>query len=151
MKIINVFKTHFDIGFTDLSKNIVSAYGKKMLHEVLDACEKTCDRPIGKRFVWTMASWPLLKSLENASKSDFDRAQKFIKNGQLVIHALPYTLHTESLVSFGESSIFKFNGGKYNKPKENTFVFNLFNNQWGTNFPQWIEGSFIFDYIINMD
>jgi hypothetical protein len=27
--------------------------------------------------------------------------------------------------------------------------FNLFNNMWGTNFPQWNEGDFTFDYTID--
>ena len=51
------------------------------------------------------------------------------------------------LVSFGDGAIFKFNGGKAKKRKPN-FVFNLFNNMWGTNFPQWVEGDLKFEYNI---
>lgn len=51
------------------------------------------------------------------------------------------------LVSFGKSAIMQFNGGKPKKQRP-TFVVNLFNNQWGTNFPQWIEGNFSFTFEI---
>ena len=95
MKIINVFKTHFDIGFTELASDVIKRYGGKMLDAVLDACEKSSDRPKGKRFVWTMSAWPMLKSLENCTKENKIRAEKLIKNGQLTIHALPFTTHTE--------------------------------------------------------
>lgn len=97
MKIICVFKTHFDIGYTDLAENVVKRYGGQMLSDVLDACEKSATNPPNKRFVWTMAAWPMLRSLEVCSEENRIRAEKCIANGQLVVHALPYTLHTESL------------------------------------------------------
>ena len=34
-KVILVFKTHFDIGFTDLSKNVIDNYSTDMLDQVL--------------------------------------------------------------------------------------------------------------------
>ena len=49
------------------------------------------------------------------------------------------------LISFGKNAIFEFNGGTSRKKKPR-FVVNLFNNQWGTNFPQWIEGKFSFEF-----
>ena len=49
------------------------------------------------------------------------------------------------LISFGENAICKFNGGNNRKYKPN-FVVNLFNNHWGTNFPQWIKGDFTFKF-----
>ena len=52
-KIILVFKTHFDIGFTDLSSRVIDNYAKGMLEEVIETCQKTQD--MGKlRYVWTM-------------------------------------------------------------------------------------------------
>jgi len=97
MKIINVFKTHFDIGFTELASEVTKRYGGSMLEDVLAACEKTQQLAEGKRFVWTMAAWPLLKSLENCSAQNLKRAENVIANGQLVTHALPFTTHTELL------------------------------------------------------
>lgn len=97
MKIVCVFKTHFDIGFTELSSKVVEKYGTSMIEDVLNACEQTESRPVGKRFVWTMATWPLIQTLKTCSQTNYDRAIKYLKNGQLVFHALPFTLHTETL------------------------------------------------------
>ena len=33
-KVILVFKTHFDIGFTDLAANVIDIYSNSMLDEV---------------------------------------------------------------------------------------------------------------------
>ena len=50
------------------------------------------------------------------------------------------------LFSVSEKGIEKFSG-KYGGENPDVF-FNLFNNQWGTNFPQWIEGDFDFHFRI---
>ncbi len=52
------------------------------------------------------------------------------------------------LVSFGRSAVSEWNGGG---PRKYTpaFVVNLFNNHWGTNFPQWIEGDFDFEFLLS--
>lgn len=52
------------------------------------------------------------------------------------------------LVSFGKNAIMEWNGGGKRKYKP-SFVVNLFNNQWGTNFPQWIEGNFNFEFVLS--
>ena len=44
------------------------------------------------------------------------------------------------LVSIGSPAIERFDGS--GGPGAPTFFFNLFNTQWGTNFPQWIGGTF---------
>ena len=94
-KIIAVFKTHFDIGFTALAEEIVAKYSEGMLDAVLNVCEGTAGNEAGKRYVWTMSSWPLLQTLQNASPERRARAEKLIGGGQLLAHALPYTTHTE--------------------------------------------------------
>ena len=48
------------------------------------------------------------------------------------------------LFSVSEKGVEKFSG-KYKGETPDIF-FNLFNNQWGTNFPQWIEGDFDFNF-----
>lgn len=96
-KIIVIFKTHFDIGFTHLAKEVIARYSGKMLQDVINTCNSTSKEESGKRFVWTMSSWPLLQTLKNAGKQDLIEAEKLIKDGQLCTHALPYTTHTEFL------------------------------------------------------
>ena len=59
MKIITVFKTHVDIGFTDLPFAVFSRYAGNMLLNAIDTCENTVGNPKGKRFVWTLPAYPL--------------------------------------------------------------------------------------------
>ncbi|MCD7754937.1 MAG: DUF5054 domain-containing protein, partial [Firmicutes bacterium] len=93
-KIILVFKTHFDIGFTDLAENVIRSYGSDMLRQVLETCRSTEDMgPL--RYVWTMPAWPLwyiCTHCDPALKPELDRR---IANGQIVWHALPFTSHTD--------------------------------------------------------
>lgn len=37
-KIILVFKTHFDIGFTNLAQEVVRQYAGPMLQDVIETC-----------------------------------------------------------------------------------------------------------------
>jgi hypothetical protein len=48
------------------------------------------------------------------------------------------------LFSIGEKGIFQYS--KAYVPQQPNLHFNLFNNQWGTNFPQWISGSFQYSF-----
>lgn len=91
-KIILVFKTHFDIGFTDLAANVIENYSHQMLDRVLETCEST-EHMGNKRYVWTMPSWPLKKMLDNCSPDRKKRLERLIHNEQIVWHALPFTSH----------------------------------------------------------
>lgn len=91
-----VFKTHFDIGFTHLVKELRDWYGGDMLREAVELCEQTANRPSGQRYAWTLPAWPLRKALESCEDETLrQRAETLIQNGQLLWHALPFTTHTE--------------------------------------------------------
>lgn len=93
-KIILVFKTHFDIGFTDLSSRVIDNYAKGMLEEVIETCRKT--RDMGKlRYVWTMPAWPLWHIAGNCAPDLKKELDALIENGQVAWHALPFTSHTD--------------------------------------------------------
>ena len=94
-KVILVFKTHFDIGYTDLAVNVMEDYYTTMLDRVLDTCEQTKDNgPL--RYVWTMPAWPLWMILQHASPDRVQRLEGFIRTGQVTWHALPYTSHYDA-------------------------------------------------------
>ena len=97
MKIVVVFKTHFDIGYTDLSVNVLEKYRNKMLGDVVDACEKTQGYGPGGEYVWTMSAWPLKVVLdEREGLTPLQRrADGLVRRGQLRWHGLPFTTHTE--------------------------------------------------------
>lgn len=93
-KIILVFKTHFDIGFTDLASNVTDRYAKEMLREVIATCKGTQD--MGKlKYVWTMPAWPLMYIVKNCDPMLKKELDALIESGQVVWHALPFTTHTD--------------------------------------------------------
>ena len=51
------------------------------------------------------------------------------------------------LVSFGKNGICKYWKSALRSDAA-AFAVNLFNNHWGTNFPQWIEGDFSFEFLL---
>lgn len=93
-KIILVFKTHFDIGFTDLASNVIQQYSGSMLRDVIETCRAT-ENMGGQKYVWTMPSWPLKEVCEHCDGELREDLYHFIENGQIVWHALPFTSHTD--------------------------------------------------------
>lgn len=93
-KIILVFKTHFDIGFTNLSSKVIHEYSDSMLKDVITTCKAT--QHMGKqKYVWTMPSWPLRIMLDWCDADLKRELELLIHNGQVVWHALPFTSHID--------------------------------------------------------
>lgn len=101
MKIILVFKTHFDIGFTDLASNVIDQYAGSMLEQVIETCKGT--QKLGKRhFVWTMPAWPLWHIVNHSEPKLRKELDELIENGQVVWHAfrllrIPILRHRENI------------------------------------------------------
>ncbi|MDF2543669.1 MAG: hypothetical protein K0S47_3387 [Herbinix sp.] len=93
-KIILVFKTHFDIGFTDLSSKVIDKYADSMLKEVIATCKAT-EHMGRQQYVWTMPSWPLKVIRERCDADLKVELDRLINRGQIVWHALPFTSHTD--------------------------------------------------------
>ena len=93
-KIILVFKTHFDIGFTDLAERVVEQYAGSILRDVIGTCRAT--EGLGRlRYVWTMPAWPLWYISEHCAPELRPELERFIEKGQIVWHGLPFTSHTD--------------------------------------------------------
>ncbi|NLR80873.1 hypothetical protein [Chitinophaga eiseniae] len=94
-----VFKTHFDLGFTDLPENVFRRYREEMMDNALTVIEKSATLPPEKHFAWTVSGWPLYAQILGPLQTPERRAriEKAIKSGALVVHGLPFTTHTESL------------------------------------------------------
>lgn len=93
-----VFKTHFDLGYTDLAESVFTRYRVDMMDGALAAIEQNRSQPPDKRFVWTVAGWPLARAILDRERdaSRRQRVEAAIRDGSLAVHALPATLHTES-------------------------------------------------------
>ncbi|MBM3880377.1 MAG: hypothetical protein FJ387_11785 [Verrucomicrobia bacterium] len=97
-EVVVVFKTHFDIGFTDLARNVVNRYRTTMIDQALEVCDASTQMPPEQRFVWTLAGWPMAQALWPGQTSERrEQIEQAVRAGRLVWHALPGSLHTESL------------------------------------------------------
>lgn len=95
-EIVLVFKTHFDIGYTDYAENVVQQYSTTMMENAFDVIERSKDRIAEKQFVWTVPSWPMAQMINQSLPDVKSKVETALINGQFVMHALPFTLQTES-------------------------------------------------------
>ncbi|NMC37295.1 MAG: hypothetical protein GYA41_03105, partial [Bacteroidales bacterium] len=94
--LIIVFKMHFDIGYTDLAESVLKGYTTKMLEGALLSVEATSSLPENERFIWTIPGWPVKYMLENSSGKRKSGLEKALSEGRFKVHALPFTIETES-------------------------------------------------------
>ncbi|MCM3257454.1 DUF5054 domain-containing protein [Paenibacillus lautus] len=99
-----VFKTHLDIGFTDLGKNVIDRYMEHFIPQALELSEQLANEEGDVKFVWTTGSWLIHEFLQTASPDMRARMEKAIGDGRMVWHGLPFTTHTEIM----DASLFEF-------------------------------------------
>lgn len=93
-----VFKTHFDLGYTDLVTNVLKRYREEFMDRALGLIESNQGLAPDQRFVWTVPGWPLTHMLGPLQTPERRaRIEAAIRAGALAVHALPFTCHTESL------------------------------------------------------
>jgi alpha-mannosidase len=99
-QVVVVFKTHFDIGYTDMASNVVQRYRTAMIDEALKVVDQNRNLPPEQQFIWTLPGWPMTKIAEDWPGQTPGRKQRIrqaLKDGRFVVHALPFTMHTELL------------------------------------------------------
>ena len=93
-----VFKSHFDIGYSALARDVVHEYRTSMIDKAMDVMDKNADKMKDMQFAWTVPGWPLEQMLWDRQTPERRlRIERALKNGNLVTHALPYTTHTGTL------------------------------------------------------
>jgi len=96
-QVIIVYKTHFDIGYSSTVHDVVHEYRTEMVDRVLDAIEKNKKQPREMQFVWTVSGWPMKQMLwDGQSTNRREKIEQAIRDGNLVVHAFPFTTHTET-------------------------------------------------------
>ena len=95
-KVVVVFKTHFDLGFTGLPGEVMRQYTGPMFDAVRRVMAATENEPEGLRYSWTLPAWPLRFLLSDPSVSEESReaARQLVGEGRLHWHAWPFTTHT---------------------------------------------------------
>src|SRR6218665_277319 len=95
MQFVIAFKSHFDIGYSSLARDVVHEYRSTMIDRALDIIDENQKASPNERFTWTVPGWPAAQMLwDRQDPSRRERIEKAIRNGNLAIHALPFTLHT---------------------------------------------------------
>ncbi len=89
-----VFKTHLDVGFTDLGKAVLQRYLSDYIPAAIRVAQSSTDEA---RFVWTTGSWLIWEFLEHGSTAERRSMEEAIEAGSVVWHALPFTMHSELL------------------------------------------------------
>lgn len=96
-QVIIVYKTHFDIGYSSTVHDVVHEYRTEMVDRVLEAIEKNSHQPKESQFVWTVSGWPMKQMLwEGQAPERRQKIEQAIRDGNLVVHAYPFTTHTET-------------------------------------------------------
>ncbi len=95
-EVIVVFKTHFDIGYTDYAESVVRKYGSSMIEGALVNLDASLKLPSEERFVWTLPAWPMQQILDRSNPVVKKRVETALEEGNFAIHALPFTIETES-------------------------------------------------------
>lgn len=96
-KVYVLFKTHLDVGFTDLSSVVTQHYMTEFIPKALEVSEKLQADHSGDRYVWTTGSWLIWKYLHSASPNDVERLEKALLRGDIVWNAVPYTVESETM------------------------------------------------------
>lgn len=95
-EIILVFKTHFDIGYTDFAEAVVQKYSTTMMQQALSIVEKNKSLPPEKQFVWTVSGWPMEQILQRSAPAIKSKVEQSLHQGRFAVHALPFSVQTES-------------------------------------------------------
>ncbi len=95
--VIIVYKTHFDIGYSETVQQVVHDYRTSMSDYLLDVIEKNKNQPKEKQFEWTLSGWPMKQILwEGQSPERKQKIEQAIRDGNIAIHAFPFSMHVET-------------------------------------------------------
>ncbi len=99
-----VFKTHLDIGFTDLAAHVIDRYEKEFIPKAISLAEQLDAEGGQEGFIWTTGSWLIDRYLKHASQEERERMEAAIAKGYIRWHGLPFTTHTELM----DESLFRY-------------------------------------------
>ncbi len=103
-KLLVIFKTHLDIGFTDFSENVVEKYMDEYIPNAICVARELRQKNEGYNFRWTVGSWLVTEYLRMKNSEAVAGLCNAIENGDVCWHGLPFTTHTELM----DASLFKY-------------------------------------------
>lgn len=94
-KVLVIFKTHLDVGFTDFAANVVNRYMESFIPQSVRLSRELRDKGGNARLVWSTGSWLIHEYLRTHPGSEGDEVRQGIISGDIRWHGLPFTTHTE--------------------------------------------------------
>jgi len=94
-KVHVIFKTHLDIGYTDLSSRVLDKYITKYIPRAIALARELNAGSSEKQFIWTVGSFLVDYYLRHADAKGVADMERAILDGDICWHALSTTTHTE--------------------------------------------------------
>ena len=96
-KVYIIFKTHLDIGFTDLSSKVEQRYIQEFIPKAIAVSQELRAAGGQERYVWTTGSWLIQAYLDQVSPVEVKTLEDAIKQGDIVWNGMPYTVQSETM------------------------------------------------------
>lgn len=96
-KVHVIFKTHLDIGYTDLAASVIQKYRNEFIPAAVRLAKETREQNGPRCFRWTTGAWLIHSYLAQADADNRKAMEDAILAGDICWHALPFTTHSEAL------------------------------------------------------
>lgn len=96
-KVYVLFKTHLDVGFTDLSSVVTKRYLDDFIPRAIEVNDALRADGSGDRYVWTTGSWLVWKYLHTMPEPACEKLDEAIRRGDIAWNAVPYTVESETM------------------------------------------------------
>jgi len=90
-----IFKTHLDVGFTDMPHKVVERYFNVYIPQSIETARELRAAGGEEQFIWTIGSWLIVEYLEKAPAEKVKLLEEAIRAGDITWHAYPFTPHHE--------------------------------------------------------
>ncbi len=94
-KILILFKTHLDVGFTELAGTVLQKYREEYIPGALRTARELRESGGTERLTWTTGSFLIWDYLRTASDEQRKEMEEAVRAGDISWHGLPFTTHTE--------------------------------------------------------
>ena len=96
-KILVLFKTHLDVGYTDFSENVIRRYNEEYIPRAIRVGRQLKAMGVQEGFVWSTGSWLIDQYLRTQDEAHVQEMEEAIRDGLIRWHGLPFTTHSEAM------------------------------------------------------
>ena len=97
-----IFKTHLDVGFTDLAPKVIEKYFNEYIPKAIQTA-RNLEKEGNQKFIWTTGSWIISEYLKNAIPEKRKELELAINDGLICWNGYPFNADNELM----DASLFK--------------------------------------------